>query len=540
MDELHALLALCKAAPLLSQVTEAKRLLEQLTPYLSEAPTQKFVSSPFLILVEPSPWEVLTNHLVSAMLAIAYRFPPLESTVHSRILDYLESCAKISASRGGTPEFGNDDLDGQRDKSFVRDAIVMVSLLGFLEAVASYCYVFNVRQRHHILTMLRDILSESLMVAVEGAFSSIRTSNSTTGEVGEWRSFAKRYATLSRPLGAMLVQCAFMKFAVSCSAIEIAKGKVLQDCNVQDVLISERHHDIVENDDHFALIGLVVDVATEAMRLLEDGADYLQLGSAWQQHLAFSVKQNALTAFLNCVIVDGELADVDMLMLWLEEVMSDPVQMADNDLAATALDSVAVVAKHSPAIATAWSRSLPRFIVQGRITGSTVDVAARTLAHILKLLSQDAVITGLYSLGNVLSTGSSAEKQNGTATSHGSILSPKGTLKDYNQQASGSAISLDLNGTEETSLVYANVVRAVVGVATTCQDEKINALALSMLLQKLGKVDSGVDLHILKETARLVVTGGPSDLKALLRLYSRFCQEGVHKGNGALLETVSR
>ena len=539
LNELHALLALCKAAPHLSQITEAKRLLEQLTPYLSKAPTQKFVSSPFLRLVQPSPWEALTNHLVTAMLAIKSRFSPLAAIVYTCILNYLESCARTSTSRGDTPEFGNDDLSGLRDKSFIRDATVTVSLLGFMEAASSYFYLFDVRQRYCILIMLRNILSESLMVAMEGAFSSIRTSSSTASEVREWRFFAKRYATTCRPLGAMLVQCAFMKLLVSSSALEIAKEKDLQESNVQDVLLSARHQEISANADHFALVGIIVDITSEAMRLLEDGADYIQLGSAWQQHLAFSVKQYVLTAFLNCVIFDGELADVDTLMAWLEEAMSNPVQMADNELTATVLDSVAIVAKHSPAIATALSRSLPRFIVQGRITGSTVDVAARTLAYILKLLSQDAVITGLYSLGNVLSTGSSAEKQNGSATSRGSILSPKGNLKDYNQQASGSAISLSLSGTEETSLIYANVVRAVVGIAIACQDEKITALALSMLLQKLGRVDSGVDLCILKEAARLVVTGGPSDLKALLRLYSRFCQEGVHTGNAALLETVS-
>ena len=474
------------------------------------------------------------------MLAIACRFPPLAAIVYSRILNYLEGCARASTSSGDATEVGKDDTNGLGDNSFIRAATVTLSLLGFLEAAVFYFYIFDVRQRYHILTMFRDILSESFMVAVEGAFSSIRNSGSNANEVKEWSFFTKRYATMRRPLGAMLVQRAFMKLLVSCTALEIAKEKDLQNSDIHSVLLSSRHHDFVENDDHLALVGLCVDMTSEAMRLLEDGADYLQLGSAWQQHLAFSVKQNALTAFLNCVIFDGELADVDTLMVWLEEVMSDPVQMADNELAATVLDSVAIVAKYSPAIATSLSRSLPRFIVQGRITGSTVDVAARTLAYVLRLLSQDAVITGLYSLGNVLSTSSSAEKQNGSATSRGSILSPKSILKDYNLQASGSAISIDLSGSEETSLVYANVVRAVVGVATACKDEKISALALSMLLQKLGRVNSGVDLYILKEAARLSVTGGPSDLKALLRLYSRFCQDGVHKENGVLLETVGQ
>jgi phosphatidylinositol 4-kinase len=57
-------------------------------------------------------------------------------------------------------------------------------------------------------------------------------------------------------------------------------------------------------------------------RVLEDGSDYLQLSSAWQQRLAFSVKAFALEAFLHCMVIDEEIADAETLLGWLEDSLT--------------------------------------------------------------------------------------------------------------------------------------------------------------------------------------------------------------------------
>lgn len=490
--------------------------------------------SPFLRSIEPSPWEALSYHLTCAVLAIGIKHPSLHTAALDCTVHYLCNCIDaINASSALHP----GSADSGSDVSVVEilnSATISVSLLGFLEAASVHANFYSLSEQLEVVRLLRQIMSEDFMVSVEGVFSSIRTSKIVSKDLLNWKSFTKRYAALGQPLGGMVLQHRFMRLLVSCSSLLIASSEQLQHTDIFDLLTSKNPLPHLDHDDdaRSALIEVLSEVVIEEMNLLEDGADYLQLGSAWQQRLAFAVKANALNVFLNCMIADEEIADLDRLMSWLENSITDSVQMADNTLACVVLKSMAVVARFSSAVASTLSRSLPRFIVQGGIQGETITVAARSLTYIFQLLSQDAAITGLYSLGNVLSTKSNADKLQDNS------LSVPGNVGRYGQHSTGSAISLDLSGDIETAVVYGNIVRAIVSIASNCQDEKITALALSMLLQKLGRIGSAVDLHIITETAALATTGGPQELKSLLKLYSRISHDAEVQGNDILVEAV--
>ena len=499
-----------------------------------EAHVQTIVFSPFLRSIEPSPWEALTYHLAGAVLAIGIKYPSLHVPALDCTIRYLHNCLDTINASSALHHDSGDSASDVGVEEIRGTAVTSVSLLGFLEAASTYANFYNVTEQLEVVRLLRQIMSEDFMVSVEGVFSSIRTSDGTSKDLLNWKLYTKRYATLGRPLGAMLLQRGFMKLLVSCSSLLIANPQHLQHTETFDILMSEDPLPQLEHDDDAtaALLEMLSDVAVEEMRLLEDGADYLQLGSAWQQRLAFTVKAHTLNIFLNCMVVDEEIADLDTLLSWLEDSMADSVQMADNTLACAVLKSMVVVARFSSVVASTLSRSLLRFIVQGGIQGETITVAARSLTIILQLLSQDAVITGLYSLGNVLIVRANAEK-----TQDNNLSAPE-NIGRYSQHSTGSAISLDLSGEEETAVVYGNVVRAIIGIASNCRDDKITALALSMLLQKLGKISLAVDLHIITEAAVLATIGGSQELKILLKLYSKISHDADVQGNNALVEAV--
>lgn len=189
-------------------------------------------------------------------------------------------------------------------------ASLSVSLLGFLDAVSAFAHFYTVSERHHLVISLRQILAESFMVSIEGVFSSIRTADAGNKRYANWKYWTRKYAAVGRPLGAMLLQRGFMELLVACSSLQLANEKELQKSGVLDLLAQpngppDTHYD----EANAALLELLSDAAAEEMRLLEDGADYLQLGSAWQQRLAFAVKALTLNTFLNCMIADEEIAD---------------------------------------------------------------------------------------------------------------------------------------------------------------------------------------------------------------------------------------
>ena len=534
------MLALCKAAPLLETPQSAGKLAEQLAPYILEAHTQAFVPSPFFREIEPSPTEALSYNLTTALLSLGINHEFLQDAVAERLWNYLRHCLDAAESASSHHVAGNS--------AEVEDAIhvagLTLSILGFLDAAATYANFWTPSERLALIERVQRVLSEGFLVAVETAFSTIRNSNSQHSNVKEWKRHARHYAAIGRPLGAMLLQRSLMWLLVAGTSLLVADIDVLRGSDNLDLLMSgtgiSRPDFPGAGEPDFATIETMADIAADEMSLLEDGADYLRLGSTWQQRLAFSVKAGALTSYLNCALINEDAADADTLMTWLEDTLADPIQMADETLASVVLRSMALISKLSPGFAPNVSRLLPRFIVQGGARGQTIAVASTCLAYVLQILSQDAIITTLYTLGNVLSSGASNERAlaggiNGDLSLDGSVNSTF-----YNgKQSTGSSISLVLSGDEDTSAVYGNVVQAICGVADCCNDPKITALAQSMLLQKIDKVSRSVDAKIITETTALALTGGQLEFRSMLKLYARISHEGVMHNNEALVNAVS-
>ncbi|KAK6587321.1 hypothetical protein PZA11_000611 [Diplocarpon coronariae] len=525
--EFEVLLALCKAAPLLKTPQSAGKLAEQLYPYILEAHTQAFVPSPFFRDIEPSPIEALSYNLTTALLSLGINHGSLREAVSGKLWAYLRHCLDAAGS-ASLHVAGTEDGNETELEDAINVANLTLSILGFLDAAATYANFWSPTERLALIERVQKVLSEDFSVAVETAFSTIRNHNSQQVNVKEWKRYTRHYAAIGRPLGAMLLQRSFMWLLVAGTSLLSADIDVLRGSDILELLMSGTVHANSgisgAGEPEFATIETMAEIAADEMSLLEDGADYLRLGSTWQQRLAFSVKSGALTSYLNCTLINGDAADADILMTWLEDTLADPVQMADESLASVVLRSMALISKSYPEYAP-----------------NTIAIASASLAYVLQLLSQDAIITILYTLGNVLSSAAKTERAlaggvNGDLNMEGNVNATfyKG------KQSTGSSISLVLSGDEDTSAVYGNVIQAICGVADRCNDPKITALAQSMLLQKIEKVNRSVDAMIISETTALALNGGQLEFRSLLKLYARISHEGILKHNEPLVNAVTR
>ncbi|KAJ5898628.1 hypothetical protein N7504_008916 [Penicillium tannophilum] len=526
--ELDVLLALCKAALSVNELDHAQRLVTQLSQYLPESPSQLFRPSPFLQSIKPSPWETLSHSLASALLSMGLKFPTLRKETVAGLTGYLNNCAEVISSV--TPFHYSTSEAGGRGVVHESIAIlsVAVSLVGFLEASAKHTVFWTAREKLQIIDHLRAMLSESFLIAVETASSTIRNATGSDNIFKDWRKYTRRYSAHGRPLGAMLLQEGFMRFVKSCAASLIGSQNLSDDQLLDEYMAGVGIAKSYDESD-IALIERITDLISEEIHLLEDGSDYLQVGSPSQQRLAFSVKGDALVGFLNCVVLGEDAANNDVLLSWLEESLIDAQQMACAELAMTSLKCMAILARMSPNGASIARRCLLRFLTQGGASiGSVVAVAARCLAQVLSILSEDAVITTLYSLGNALSPSPNAD-QSAQEQFTGDATGTANNLVSYAQPSSGSQASIPTVA-EDDALVYRNVVHAIVIIATSCDDDKISALAQSMLLQKVGKINVAVDAYIIQETAVLALSSGKAEFQLLLKFYARIYLDGAHKG----------
>ncbi|RAL15683.1 1-phosphatidylinositol 4-kinase STT4 [Aspergillus homomorphus CBS 101889] len=535
--ELDVIIALCKASPFTSSSQSASKIAVQLSQYLPDSHSQFFRPSPFLHNVRPSPWEALTYNLTLALLSLGSRYEDLRSLVSGAFSAYLQSCAEaidaVTPFQRSEPEIsGHEDGHG-----FARVLSTTMSLVGFLEASACFASFWLTSEKLHLVETLRSILSDQYMIAVETASSTVRNPSMPDALVRDWRRYTHRYATDGRPVGAMLLQEGFTRFVKSCAVcLSLGEAHVSSDEELLNEYIVGRRRARVLDEAELALLDRLGTITADEIRLLEDGSDYLQLGSTWQQRLAFSVKSLALIGYLNCVILSEAATNSEDLFSWLEATLADPNQMSYSELAKTTLKSIAVVSRLSPSAASFGSRSLLKFIVDGNVASrSTGFVAAKCLAHVLGALSQDAVITTLYSLGNALSPGSGSDKSQqlqllGDGATHGS------TLVLLSRGMSDSATS-STNGEGENEH-YGRVIQAIVTIASNCEDGKISALAQSMLLQKIGKVNAAVDASIIKESAALSLNTGPAEFQLLLKFFDRAYKDSIAKGYQTVADAV--
>ncbi|OGE54236.1 hypothetical protein PENARI_c006G05685 [Penicillium arizonense] len=529
--ELDVLLALCKAAASVN-ADNASQLASQLSRYLPESHSQLFRPSPFLPSIKPSPWETLTHNLTLALLSLGLKYPAIRKTALDAVHGYLNNCAE--AINAVTPfQYSKSDGHGVVHES-VAVLSIAVSLVGFMEAAAQYTSIWLASEKLKIVDHLRAMLSEPFIIAVETASSTLRNTHTAEPAFRDWRKYTRRYAAHGRPLGAMLVQEGFMRFVKSCAASLIGSQHLTDDQLLDDYMTGVGIAKSYDEDD-IALIERVTNIISEEIHLLEDGADYLKVGSPWQQRLAFSVKGHALVGFLNCVILGEDATNNDVLLSWLEDALLDPQQMSNAELAITSLKCTAIVARMSPNGASIGRRCLLRFLSQGGVSARpTVAVASRCLAQILTILSEDAVITTLYSLGNALSPATNVDQSSQDQLA-GDHAGPGMNLEGY--QKTGSQTSITVEGEEDT-VTHRNVIHAIVTIATNCNDDKISALAQSMLLQKIGKINVAVDAYIIQETAVLALSGGQAEFQLLLKFYTRVYLDGINKGLDAISDAV--
>jgi phosphatidylinositol 4-kinase len=539
VQELEALLALCKAAPFVESVSVATPLLERLSSHLPAVFAQTLSPSPKLGAIEPSPHEVLSYHLTSAILTLGHRHG-LQAKATAAVTQYVRAWTG-AAQALSTDQFDEDNNEEKAEHGEVTRVMTQsLSLLGFLSAAAEHADFWSAYDRLQFLEHVRAALSEKFLVVFETALSVVRNARSHQHGLREWKRIVRHYAANARPLGAMILHDSFLKLVVASASSLVERVQRIPGHAILEHLKSmENISPAVRDTAQEALAEGLTKIAIEEMERLDNDLDYLQrVGSAWQQRQASSAKAKALTTYLCCTIYDQDVANAELLAAWLDNVLNDPTQSADHDLASTVLKSMVILAKASPPLASTLGRSLPRVIVQANFDRRTTSVAADALAAVLSLLPQDVIITTLYSLGNIISTGPAVDRNVPMSPTTNGTSKESRTGGVYNHEH-GSAISLSPSDVEEPHYVHTTVVETVVSVARSCKDEKITALALSMLVQKVGRASKVVDAKIITDAALLGIHSPPGEFKSLLKLYSKLAHDALLKDDSTLLQAVS-
>lgn len=434
-------------------------------------------------------------------------------------------------------ESANHDGVLQSDKMLSKTVVFLSSLLGFLKASAACASFWNPDERLELLNSLQTLLSEDLLLSIESALSIIR--NTREESVQHLKHYLRQCSSDGRPLGVLLLRQGLTELVEACAALLVLNPDVVKNPGLLPALMSGNNDQEGLQHWNIPLSHKIAQLAEREIVMSDEGSEYLRLESSGQNFRVHAVKASSLRSFLCCALLDEDVADPESLMSWLESTLSDTTQFADETLSCTAIQCMAILAKSSDAIATNLGRSLPRLLVRGPMSPTVATTVANALLVVLRLMSQDSVITTLYGLGNSLTASRNAEGHSAYK-----IFGESGSDTAEEVIANGhlgprSTVSLLPSNRDKISRNHNAVILAIVKIARGLKDSKVTALCLSMLIQKVGRGDSAVDLKITTEAAALAFESDPNEFRALLRLYARLSHEGIHQRNEALLTAVS-
>lgn len=514
----------------------AALLVERLSPYMSECCSQAFSASPLFRKVRPSPWETLAYTLTSAELQVGIQHPAFRRGIVTDMMAFLRSSTALSKnyptviqSRGLS-----NSTSGQATHGSI--VVLVSSLLGFFQAAQEHVDFWTPEERFEVLHLTHSLLHQRFLLDLESACSTIRSSRISTDNHDNLKLFLNHYDAAGRPLGGLVIQEAFALFVGGCASRLVSLDPSLR---TQPVLTGLMASQAPLNAPrlHAPLLEKIADISVQEIANVDEESDYVNLGPKTLQRRAQIIKASFLTSYLCCSLADESVADSEPLLSWLEKILEQPQPFTDDTLQCTAMRCLALLAKSSDAVASNLSRTLPRYLTQHQMTENGGTVAAECLLYILRLLPQEAVITTLWGLGNTLSSSLKVGKQDPAVYANGGT---NGRVVEDTRRISNISSSSLLPGYQSHKSIRSHsvVVVTFVTIARGFKDPKVTALALSILIQKVGKVSSDLDLEIIKGTARIAANGTAPEFRALLRLYTRLIHEGIAQEKDVTITAV--
>ncbi|KAF5098131.1 hypothetical protein D0Z00_002148 [Geotrichum galactomycetum] len=260
-----------------------------------------------------------------------------------------------------------------------------------------------------------------------------------------------------------------LALAVSSKIIETSE---LPKANLIDRLLSiEKLGKLTEQQ--YDILDLVTDYAVAQITSLDEGADYIELASPEKIELAYATKASALQV-IGVAVYFKHFSAEEAVKLVISSI-SHEYGMSNNLLSVTVFKLASLLCLFNDEIGGVIIKYFSHFITIRGINASLVQKCADTLVFGLKTLSQDVVVSTIYTFINLLSV------------DHDSV-SPAILAKGYHDQGSGSVTGTDDTPSSDSysAALYRNAITAVVTIASKYGDPQIAGLASTVLNQKLN------------------------------------------------------
>ncbi len=412
---------------------------------------------------------------------------------------------------------------------------------------------------------LRILMNDKLLTYIESAVSSLRVIDSEDHvevsnkgalgtafleEITKCRHYDDLYSEHGMSVGALLFSNKLCLIAKSIVGSYLPGYEPNSSDTIKSSLINALLNDTVNKKDvetnpqldieGSTILKEMVDFAFSEIEILEEGANYIELSSPERIEIAYSTKAIALEILSVGIFYD--IIPVEPVTRIFESSVHHPLEMSDLNLGLNIVRVGSLICHKDVTTGAILTRAYPHFLSNSRFPKFIAEESAKSLAMGLKFLSQDAVITTIYSLINLLAVDSNGSPYSANQTR--TNISEKRSLTESRSseqasangnefEADGSYISLlNANGNtqEEYQHVFENIIKSIVTISKAYGDSMITIMTVSILCQKFVNGYSFLDKLIIDGLAECAVFVPEKEFNIILKLYTSVTNANVQQG----------
>lgn len=566
LKEYEVLLALCDAVEGPMANKEQVHVLEgKFHLYLLELPRQKFSSAVFERAAKQAPWHVLGEKLARALLKLAFKFDAvlLEKVTETfqmfikrlfanRDLELSDYLALLGVISGLVQSPKLLSASSEAFKIFLQ-LDVCIDNFDFLNDIESYistAYSYPDLRKyldHHSVGEFSPILFvERLSLLMSAIAESIVGSSKSSNLLDSM--LAKAAAELAEDFDPLVDQ---LKINGSASQKGIARSITSSE---EVFSLNEDSSYGPLNADQMAFLSKLSELALAKMSFLDRGESYIVYSSYNRLELGYLAKSHFLL-IIGCGVYN-KLIDVETATKIFHSSVSIYDVMLDRNVGAAVIQLGSLLTFLDPSVGSSLTRSFTSLVANPNFDSQSCQVASKSVGVASQVLSQDAVVTTIYALTNLLFVGNDGlqlqnrAKRNtglrGATTADSAGLAPenggtsnrlisRSTLK----RVSSTATKESFNFSEaEYKRVCDHAVTAVSEVVAACGDESVSTLATTILSQKAIKLNPVSAPLLLKGLVSTAPYLPEKEFVILVRLIHRLTFDAYDNKKTELLEIL--
>lgn len=520
LNEFEVLSALCDAVDSSMANKDQAHVLEgKFHLYLLELPRQKFSSAVFERLGKQAPWHVLGEKLAKALLKLAFKF---DGVLLDKVIETFQMFVKRF--------FANHDLE-------LSDYL---TLLGVMSGLVKGALLLSASPQAFKIFLQLDFCIDNF-----DFLNDVESYISTAYSYGDLRKFLDHHGVGEFSPILFVERLSFLMSAIANSILGLDKSTTLLDSllaraaadleedydpladrsrlsngtalknipngTIRSFASSEEVFSLNEDSpagpltaEQMDFLAQLAQLALAKIKFLDRGESYIVYSTYNRLELGYLAKSSFLL-IIGCGAYN-KLVDVETATKIFHSSVSIYDVMLDRNLGASVIQLGSLLTFLDPSVGSSLTRSFTSLVANPNFDSQSCQVASKSVGVASKVLSQDAVVTTIYALTNLLFVGNDglqlqyrARRNTGlrgasTADSSGNqhensatrLISRNSVLK----RVSSTATKESFNFTEtEYKKVCEHAVIAISEVVAACGDESVSTLATTILSQKALKLN---------------------------------------------------